>query len=147
MVGSAFGVLDTVSNMFVALCEPLKYSEIRLCLSKGVGDAAIIFARLLDSRVFGHSTTPYIVSVQWTALPVTFVNVIIAVIFYYLPVPEAPDEELDELTHHQQHDVRLFGFPVIWLTLGLGVWSQFCYGGAIESIHTDLTGFTKGHAR
>lgn len=147
VVGSGFGVLDTVANMFVALCGPLKYSEIRLCLSKGAGDTAIIFAGLLDTRVFGHSTTQYLISVQWASLAVTFFNVILAVIFYYLPVPEAPDEELDELVHHQQHDVRLFGVPVIWLTLGLGVWSQFFYGGALESIHVDMRIFTEGHGR
>lgn len=72
---------------------------------------------------------------------------ILAVVFYYLPVPEAPDEELDELAHHQQHNVRLYGIPVIWLTLGLGVWSQFFYGDALETMHLDMTLFTKGHKR
>jgi hypothetical protein len=147
IVGSGFGVLDTVANMFVAICGPLKYSEIRLCLSKGTGDIAIIIAGVLEIRVLGHSTTEYLVSVQWSALVIPFFNVILAVIFYYLPVPEAPDEELDELAHHQQHDVRLYGIPVIWLTLGLGVWSQFFYGGALETMHLDMPLFTKGHKR
>uniref|UniRef100_A0A093VFJ4 L-fucose-proton symporter n=1 Tax=Talaromyces marneffei PM1 TaxID=1077442 RepID=A0A093VFJ4_TALMA len=147
IVGSGFGVLDTAANLFVAICGPLKYSEIRLCLSKGAGDTAIIFARLLETRVFGQLPTPYMVSVQWTSLAIAFFNVILAVIFYYLPVPEVPDEEeeLDELIHHNSHDIRLFGLPVIWLTLGLGVWSMFFYGGALGSIHIDLIRFTKAH--
>jgi hypothetical protein len=85
-VGSRSGVLDTVMNIFVALCGPLKYSETRLCISKGAGDTAIIFAGLLDNRVLGQSTLQYLISVQWTSLAVTF----LIVIFYYLPVPEAP---------------------------------------------------------
>lgn len=38
-----------------------------------------------------------------------------------------------------KHDVRL--------TLGLGVWSQFFYGGALETMHLDMPLFTKDHKR
>ena len=51
-------------------------------------------------------------------------------------MPEASDDDLEELADRRSADYRtkVGTIPVVWLTLGLGVLSQFCYVGGQEGI-------------
>ncbi|KAJ5133968.1 Major facilitator superfamily domain general substrate transporter [Penicillium atrosanguineum] len=126
IVGFGLAVLETAGNPFIALCGPLENSEIRLNISpKNVTDVASL------------------VDVQWTYLGIALFDVLLAVVFWYLPLPEASDEDLEELANRRREDnmTKVLGIPVVWLTLGLGIWSQFFYVGGQEVLSISLERF------
>ncbi|CAG8364481.1 unnamed protein product [Penicillium salamii] len=142
IVGFGLAVLETAANPFIALCGPLENSEIRLNISQGVQAVGSVLSPLLAKRVLFKSVQDVasLVDVQWAYLGIALFDVLLAVAFYYLPVPEASDEDLEELANRRREDnmTKVVGIPVVWLTLGLGVWSQFFYCAGQEVLATSL---------
>ena len=79
---------------------------------------------------------PSLINIQWTYLGVALFVVILALIYYYLPIPEASDEDLEEVAQERAsvNHRKLAGLPIVYITLAFGVISQFCYVGGQESI-------------
>ncbi|EAW10126.1 putative MFS monosaccharide transporter [Aspergillus clavatus NRRL 1] len=131
IVGFGLAVLETAANPFIALCGPLENSEVRLNISQGVQAIGSVVSPLLAKRVLFKQVTDVgtLVDVQWAYLGIALFDVLLAVAFYYLPIPEASDEDLEELASRRREDnmTRVLGVPVVWMTLGLGVFSQFFY--------------------
>ncbi|CAG7927287.1 unnamed protein product [Penicillium olsonii] len=142
IVGFGLAVLETAANPFIALCGPLENSEIRLNISQGVQAVGSVLSPLLAKRVLFKSVQDVasLVDVQWAYLGIALFDVLLAVAFYYLPVPEASDEDLEELANRRREDnmTKVIGIPVVWLTLGLGIWSQFFYCAGQEVLATTL---------
>lgn len=130
VTGAGLGLLETTANLFVAICGPLEYSEVRLCVAQafeGIGETT---ALALGQKVIfrGSGDVSEVVKAQWTGLGVAFFDVLLSIIFYYLPVPEASDDELKELGDRRpENRAVVLGLPVFGITLGLGIWSQFLY--------------------
>lgn len=145
IVGFGLAVLETAANPFIALCGPLENSEIRLNISQGVQAVGSVLSPLLAKRVLFKDVhdVASLVDVQWAYLGIAFFDVLLAVAFYYLPVPEATDEDLEELANRRREDnmTKVVGIPVVWLTLGLGIWSQFFYCAGQEVLATSLNRF------
>ncbi|KAJ5934752.1 Major facilitator superfamily domain general substrate transporter [Penicillium verhagenii] len=145
IVGFGLAVLETAANPFIALCGPLENSEIRLNISQGVQAVGSVLSPLLAKRVLFRNVQDVasLVNVQWTYLGIALFDVLLAAAFYYLPIPEASDEDLEELANRRRDDnmAKVVGIPVVWLTLGLGVWSQFFYVAGQEVIATSLERF------
>lgn len=142
ITGCGLAILETAANPFIALCGPLENSEIRLNISQGVQAIGSVLSPLLAKRVLFRSVTDVsaLVDVQWTYLGIALFDVLLALAFYYLPIPEASDEDLEELANRRREDNRAtpFGIPIVWMTLGLGVWSQFCYTAGQEVFSTSF---------
>ncbi|KAF9887832.1 hypothetical protein FE257_009492 [Aspergillus nanangensis] len=147
IVGFGLAVLETAANPFIALCGPLENSEIRLNISQGVQAIGSVLSPLLAKKVLFRDVTHVsaLVDVQWTYLGIALFDVLLALAFYYLPIPEASDEDLQELANRRESDnkAKVVGIPVVWLTLGLGVWSQFFYVAGQEVISKSLDVFIK----
>ncbi|KAF4766496.1 hypothetical protein N7455_005705 [Penicillium solitum] len=145
IVGFGLAVLETAANPFIALCGPLENSEIRLNISQGVQAVGSVLSPLLAKRVLFKDVQDVasLVDVQWTYLGIALFDVLLAVAFYYLPIPEASDEDLEELANRRREDnmTKVIGIPVVWLTLGLGIWSQFFYVAGQEVLATALQRF------
>jgi fucose permease len=145
IVGFGLAVLETAANPFIALCGPLENSEIRLNISQGVQAVGSVLSPLLAKRVLFKDVQDVasLVDVQWAYLGIALFDVLLAVAFYYLPVPEASDEDLEELANRRREDnmTKVIGIPVVWLTLGLGIWSQFFYCAGQEVLATTLNRF------
>ncbi|CDM27949.1 hypothetical protein DTO013E5_4103 [Penicillium roqueforti] len=145
IVGFGLAVLETAANPFIALCGPLENSEIRLNISQGVQAIGSVLSPLLAKRVLFKNVQDVasLVDVQWAYLGIALFDVLLAVAFYYLPIPEASDEDLEELANRRREDnmTKVIGIPVVWLTLGLGVWSQFFYVAGQEVVATALQRF------
>jgi hypothetical protein len=68
----------------------------------------------------------------------------LAVVYFYVPLPEATDEELEaasaRLATSRAATVKVGSkhIKVFWVTLGLAVFSQFCYVGGQESTSTSF---------
>ncbi|ODM22348.1 hypothetical protein SI65_03194 [Aspergillus cristatus] len=147
IVGVGLAVLETAANPFIALCGPLENSEVRLNISQGVQAIGSVVSPLLAKKVLFKSVTDVssLVDVQWTYLGIALFDVLLAVAFYYLPVPEASDEELEELANHRREDnmTKLFGVPVVWLTLGLGLLSMFFYVAGQEVLSKSFEAYVR----
>lgn len=152
VVGVGLAVLEVAANPFIALCGPLENSEIRLNISQGVQAIGTVVSPILAKKVLFKKVHdfPSLVDVQWTYLAITFFDIVLAVAFYYLPFPEASDDDLEELANRRQDDnsARVMGIPVMWLTLLLGVSSQFFYVSGQEVLSTSFISYaTASHAK
>ncbi|KAJ5238585.1 hypothetical protein N7468_003204 [Penicillium chermesinum] len=145
IVGLGLAVLETAANPFIALCGPLENSEIRLNISQGVQAIGSVLSPLLAKKVLFKSVQDVasLVNVQWTYLGIALFDFLLAVVFYYLPLPEASDDDLEELANRRREDnhTKVAGIPVVWLTLGLGLWSQFFYVAGQEVLNTSVESF------
>lgn len=138
LIGLGVATLETSGNPFISLCGPPEWAEVRLNISQGVQAIGTIVSPILAKKVFFKSVndTPSLIDVQWAYLGIALFVIILALIFFYLPIPEVSDEELDKLAEKRESVYRrkVFGAPVIYVTLILGVFSQFCYVGAQEAV-------------
>lgn len=144
LVGFGVSVLEVAANPFVALCGPPQHAETRLNLSQGVQAIGTVLAPLLAQKVlFTNSQAPNLVNVQWAYLAIALFDVILAVAFYYMPIPEASDEDFDDVAEerHTVYHRKLFDVPVTYVTLALGVFSIWCYVGAQEAVAAPFGGY------
>lgn len=128
IIGSGLGVLELTANLFIAICGPLEYAETRLLAAQGFQGFGSLVSRLIAGKLLlpQANRIDEVINIQWTYLAIAFFDVLLAVCFYYLPVPEAPDEDLDELARKRPaNNTRVLGFPVTYMTIVLGVSSQF----------------------
>ena len=140
----AFGlsVLETAANPFIVLCGPPEYGEIRLNISQGVQAIGSVVAPLIAHKAFFHrsSDAPSLVDTQWAYLGISLATILLAVAYHYVPLPEATDQELEDASERIDgaNKAKFGGLKVIWITLGLAVFSQFCYVGGQEVLATSF---------
>ncbi|MCJ1475371.1 hypothetical protein MMC13_004033 [Lambiella insularis] len=137
LVGFGVSILEVAANPYVALCGPPQYAEIRLNLSQGVQAIGTVIAPLLAQRVlFTDVQAPNLVDTQWAYLAIALFDVVLAVAFYYMPIPEASDEDFDDVAEkrHAIYNRKVFNIPVTYVTLALGVFSIWCYVGGQEAV-------------
>ena len=134
----AFGlsILEVSANPFIALCGPQQYSEIRLNLSQGVQAIGSVVAPLIAHKAFFQKSLDgtSLIKTQWAYLGISLFTIGLAVVYYYVPLPEATDEELDDAAERMDgaNKAKIGNTGVIWITLGIGVLAQFCYTGGQE---------------
>ncbi|KAL9126856.1 MAG: hypothetical protein Q9217_004164 [Psora testacea] len=138
IIGLGMATLETAGNPFISLCGPPEYAEVRLNISQGVQAIGSVVSPIFAKQVLFKNVrdAPSLIDIQWTYLGIAFFDVILAVIFYYLPIPEATDDELEELAQKKKRVDRrkVLGVPVIFTTLVFGIFSQFCYVGGQEVV-------------
>jgi fucose permease len=147
IVGLGLSTLEIAANPFVALCGPPQYMEIRLNISQGVQAIGSVVSPLLAQKVLFRNTSSAgaLIEVQWTYLGIALFTVLLAVAYYYVPLPEATDKELEESAEREDfaHLGEFKGVRVVWITLGLGVLAQFCYVGAQEAVATSFNAYVR----
>lgn len=132
IVGSGLSTLETSANPFIATCGPPRLSEFRLELSQSFQAIGSVMAPLLAARVFFSETDPHDLSkVQWTYLGIAIFVFLLAIVFYFSPIPEVTDadmalqaEQSAGLTGYEDKPMRK------QYKLFFGVAAQFCYVGA-----------------
>lgn len=141
VVGFGLSVLETAANPFLALCGPSKYAEFRLLIAQGVQAVGSVLSQLLAQRALFKNIleNPSLIDIQWTYLAIALFTVVLALFFYYMPLPEASDIDLQL----QSDDIGIYPttpsilgprIPLIYLTLTLAVFSQFLYVAAQEGM-------------
>ncbi|KAH8591276.1 major facilitator superfamily domain-containing protein [Bisporella sp. PMI_857] len=138
VVGYGLSILETAANPFIALCGPAQYAEYRLLLSQGVQATASVLSQLLAQKVlFDNLSQDVLLDVQWTYLAVALVCVILALFFYYMPLPEATDTDLQKLAEnlsiYPSQTIFSDKLPLIYTTAFLAIFCQFLYVAAQES--------------
>jgi fucose permease len=146
VVGFGLSVLETAANPFLALCGPPNYGEMRLLTAQGVQAVGSVVSPLLaQEALFKNVTgTPSLIDVQWAYLAIALFDVVLALFFYYMPLPEASDEDLHLQSQPKipQHNnmiaptpqTHLSKYRIIYITLTIGVTAQFLYVGVQESV-------------
>jgi fucose permease len=149
LVGSGLAVLDTSINLFVCVCGPMEWAEIRLNLVRGCQSATALASYLLCQRALFLNVNDIasLVNVQWAYLTMSLISILVFTVYYYLPIPEAPDEELKDLAHSREADFfgQVCGLRVVWVTLVLGTFSLFCFFGAQECMNTKNQTFVQAN--
>jgi fucose permease len=140
VVGFGLSTLETAANPFLALCGPPQYAEFRLLLAQGVQSSANLLSQVLAQRaLFSKITAISLIDVQWTYLAIALFTVILGLVIYYMPLPEAADTELqnssERLPISSSQTFLSTKLPLIWITLISAIFAQFCYTGAQESIY------------
>lgn len=138
IVGLGVATLEIAGNPFIALCGPPEYAEFRLNISQAVQAIGTVTSPILARKVLfkGAQDAPSLIDIQWTYLGIALFDVILAVIFYYVHLPEASDEDLEAIveTRASVYRRKIRGVSIVYMTLGLGVFSQFCYVGGQEAV-------------
>jgi len=136
IVGYGLSCLEIAANPYIALCGPLEYAEVRLNFSQAFQAVGTVVSPILAERVLFSNVlnAPSLINVQWAYLGISLFDFALAIAFYYIPLPEATDEQLEEQADKRSavYRTRLAGYRVVWITLAFGVFSQFCYVGAQE---------------
>jgi fucose permease len=144
VVGVGISILEVASNSFITLCGPPQYAETRLLVAEGIGSIATLLSNLLSQRVFFVNVlvTGSLIVLQWTYLAIALFTVLLALFFYYMPLPEASDSDLQSQAERLGIDPsqKYFGrLPVIFATLTGAVLSLTFNAGAGESLVTFTT--------
>ncbi|KAJ4418983.1 hypothetical protein N0V82_005208 [Gnomoniopsis sp. IMI 355080] len=141
--GSGLSTLETSANPFIATCGPPRLSEFRLELSQSFQAVGSVVAPLLASRVFFSNTEPSDISkVQWTYLGFAVFVFVLAVVFFFSPIPEVTDADMElqaeqssGLTGYEDKPIRK------QYKLFFGVAAQFCYVGAQVGVASNFINY------
>lgn len=140
IVGMGLSTLELSANPFIALCGPPEFAESRLSMSQGIQAIGTIVSPLLARKVLFKASADSLIDVQWAYLGISFFTIILAVVFFYVPLPEATDEELENATARmpipRDATVGSTNVRTVWVSLGLGIFAMFCYVGGQESTST-----------
>ncbi|KAI1490094.1 major facilitator superfamily domain-containing protein [Biscogniauxia mediterranea] len=144
VVGFGLAVLETAANPFLALCGPMDYAEMRLLLAQGIQAVATVVSGVLAQKVFfvdlgtrGYTGSMTLLDVQWTYLAITLFCVALALFFYYMPLPEVADAEMEHSTRYLPVDPKkrsFGGYQLRTWTLVLSVLAQWTYTAGQESM-------------
>lgn len=139
VVGVALGCLEIAADTFNALCGPPEYAEIRVLLGAGIENFAGVLSLLLARYTISINIddTRSLISLQWAYLAIALFCVLLGLVFYYLPLPEAMDTDLQtrpDLLWADPSRKYLGIFPVIFTPLALAALSSFCAAGALASL-------------
>ena len=144
VVGCGLAVLETAANPFIALCGPTEYSEMRLLFSQGFQAIGAVLSSLLAQKVFFANVkfrenvdSRTLIDVQWTYLAITLFCVVLALFFYYMPLPEVYDQELEEAARKIPVDPRrrsIAGWKLNSWSLALAVLALWTYTAAQETV-------------
>ena len=136
IVALGLSILEVSANPFITFCGPQQYAEIRLCLCQGIQAIGSVVAPLIANKAFFEQNleAPSLVHTQWAYLGISLFTIFLAVAFHYIPLPEATDEEFEDAEERLDgaNKVKIGGVDIIWITLAIGVWSNFFYCGAQE---------------
>jgi FHS family L-fucose permease-like MFS transporter len=134
LAGSGLSTLETSANPYIAVCGPPKWSEFRLELSQSVQAVGSVVAPVLAGQVIfknvgtdGRSLT----SVQYVYLGIAGFVGILAVVFYFAPIPEISDADMADQAEMTTTATGYVDKPMRkQYTLFWGVAAQFSYVGA-----------------
>ncbi|KAE9365490.1 putative L-fucose-proton symporter [Stipitochalara longipes BDJ] len=132
IVGSGLSTLETAANPFIATCGPPRYSELRLTLAQAFQAIGTVVAPVLASQViFKNVDENSLTSVQWVYLGIAMFVFLLAIVFFFVPLPEVTDADMADQAQQSAGDTDFEDKPLRQqYTLFYGVFAQFCYVGA-----------------
>ena len=139
VVGSGLSTLETSANPFIATCGPPKYSEFRLNLAQAFQAIGSVVAPVLASfvifkNVHGEDSNS-LQSVQWVYLGIACFVFLLAIVFFFAPIPEITDSDMADQSEQSATTTGYEDKPLSkQYTLFWGTAAQFCYVGSQVAI-------------
>lgn len=141
IVALGLSVLENAANPFVALAGPGHLSESRLCFSQGIQGIGSVISPLIARRaLFSGLDENDLFRVQYCYLAVALFVVALAVVFFYVPLSEVSDDELEAMATQRLYNVNLekgekaYKVDARKLLLVSGIIMMATYVGAQESV-------------
>lgn len=134
IVGSGLSTLETSANPYIAVCGPPKWSEFRLELSQSFQAVGSVVAPVLASYVIFKNVGEdgkSLESVQYVYLGIACFVGLLAIVFYFAPIPEITDADMADQAEMTTTETGFVDKPLSkQYTLFWGVAAQFSYVGA-----------------
>lgn len=136
IIGNGLGSLETAANPYITVCGPPRYAEMRINISQAFNGIGTVVAPVLGSYVFFLKTqddTQALKNVQWVYLAIACFVFLLAVVFYFSPIPEITDADMAFQAEetHASADIKPFRKQY---RLFHAAFAQFCYTGAQVAI-------------
>jgi fucose permease len=142
IIALGLSCLENAGNPFIALAGPGEWSESRLNFAQGVQGIGVITSVIIAQQaLIAGIGQEDLFRLQWCYLAVAFFVVFLAVVFYYVPLSEASNDDLEELARRRlfraglDKRAKTWGWPARHLVLWSGIFAITCYYGAQESIY------------
>lgn len=144
-VGFGLSIVELGTDTFLTLCGPAYYGDTRLLIGQGIESGGQVIGMVVASKGLFQSvdTGPSLLHIQWIYLGISLFSILVALVFYYLPLPEATDDELEQARQPgllpMNHTIAappeplfsVLGIQVTSVTLVLGYWAHFIAAGVL----------------
>jgi FHS family L-fucose permease-like MFS transporter len=134
LAGSGLSTLEVSANPYIAVCGPPKWSEFRLELSQSVQAVGSVVAPVLAAQVIFKNVGEdgrSLEAVQWVYLGIAGFVGILAIVFYFAPIPEITDSDMADQAEMTTATTGYVDKPLRkQYTLFWGTFAQFSYVGA-----------------
>jgi fucose permease len=134
-------VLELAADTFVALAGPGELSEARLNFAQAFnGIGSIVSPIIAQEALFSGINEEDLFRVQWCYFATALFVVLLAVVFYYVPLSEASDDELEAMALRRLYNaglergVKVFGVSARLLLLWSGVAMMWLYIGCQDTV-------------
>ncbi|KAK2834944.1 hypothetical protein FQN49_006757 [Arthroderma sp. PD_2] len=139
VIGTGMAIVQTSSHPFLALCGPQEYAEMRLNVALGFQSIGSVISSILAKKAFSPRSIDShdLVQMKWAYFAMALLHIILAIAMHYLSLPEANDNQLADLARQRQmaNSTKICDIRVVWITLGLAVFTQFLFIGGSEGIN------------
>ncbi|KAF2157242.1 MFS general substrate transporter [Myriangium duriaei CBS 260.36] len=136
IIGNGLGSLETAANPYITVCGPPKYSELRINFSQAFNAIGTVVAPVLGSYVIFLKTgqdAQALRNVQWIYLAIACFCILLAVIFYFSPIPEITDADMAFQADETRAGTGNLPFRKQYRLFHASA-AQFCYTGAQVAI-------------
>jgi FHS family L-fucose permease-like MFS transporter len=134
LAGSGLSTLEVSANPYIAVCGPPRWSEFRLELSQSVQAVGSVVAPILAAQVIFKNVGEdgrSLEAVQWVYLGIAGFVAILAVVFFFAPIPEITDSDMADQAEMTTAATGYVDKPLRkQYTLFWGTFAQFSYVGA-----------------
>ncbi len=108
VVGFGLASVMMATYGFVTLCGPPYHAEFRVCLFSAVWQVASVLGGVFRKYLFANVVdTRNFIAVEWTYIASVISTTIFALCFYYIPLPEATDSDLQDPGGQATRDTSL----------------------------------------
>jgi fucose permease len=129
------------ANLFISLAGPGELSEARLNFAQRLnGVCATVSPIVAQVALFAGTDQLYLFRVQWRCFTIALFVVTLAIIFYYVPLSEAGDDDLETTAPQRLYNAGLdprdkpFDIRVRLLVLWSGLLAAWFYWGNREAV-------------
>jgi fucose permease len=141
IVGFGLSCVEVAANLFIALAGPGELSEARLNFARGIAAIGMVISPVIVQKaLFPGIHQDDLFRIQWYYLGLALFILLLAVVFYYAPLSEASDDDLEAIALQRLYnagldkDVKAFRVDARHLLLWSGICVMLIPAGAHEVV-------------
>lgn len=141
LIGSGLAILQLPANPFIALAGPDALMESRLNFSQGLQAIGAVVAPLIANKaLFQQVNRAALFHSQWVYLAISLWASLLGIIFYYVPLSEASDDDLEHVARRQQiqtslsRQTKVWGVTITAFVAVAGIFAMWLYLGSQQQL-------------